>query len=175
MANRSIPSWIPANGRISMRSLRKSRRCAAESADFFRRNQSGRNAAAGEAGLSKQESRNEKALRIAASLLSFSCLPAFVIQPSESRRVKGAWWPSRSSKSPSVFTGRGRFDSYPLRLFSAEDQSGKQKRKALRIAAGKPSLFFLPSCFNFFPDRKEVISMSREQIRKLTSLSSCAG
>ncbi|MEY2485892.1 MAG: hypothetical protein QOH39_1540 [Verrucomicrobiota bacterium] len=35
------------------------------------------------------------------------------------RRVKGAWWPSRSSKPSSVGNGRGRFDSYPLRLFSA--------------------------------------------------------
>src|SRR5690242_15693654 len=34
------------------------------------------------------------------------------------RRVKGAWWPSRSSKPLSVrySPGRGRFDSYPLRL-----------------------------------------------------------
>src|SRR6266542_3130094 len=33
-----------------------------------------------------------------------------------SRRVTGAWWPSRSSKPLSVrFTGRGGFDSYPLR------------------------------------------------------------
>src|SRR5215472_8265357 len=33
-----------------------------------------------------------------------------------SGRVKGAWWPSRSSKPPSSrLAGRGRFDSYPLR------------------------------------------------------------
>jgi hypothetical protein len=33
-------------------------------------------------------------------------------------RVKGAWWPSRSSKPSSPRSaGRGRFDSYPLRLF----------------------------------------------------------
>ena len=31
------------------------------------------------------------------------------------RRVKGAWWPSRSSKPPSAGNGRDRFDSYPLR------------------------------------------------------------
>src|SRR5207248_4659801 len=33
------------------------------------------------------------------------------------RRVKGAWWPSRSSKPLSVrqLPDRGRFDSYPLR------------------------------------------------------------
>src|ERR1022692_3820496 len=28
-------------------------------------------------------------------------------------RVKGAWWPSRSSKPPSAGNGRDRFDSYP--------------------------------------------------------------
>ena len=34
------------------------------------------------------------------------------------RRVKGAWWPSRSSKPLSArSTGRGMFDSYPLRHF----------------------------------------------------------
>ncbi len=33
-----------------------------------------------------------------------------------SRRVKGAWWPSRSSKPSSPCKWRGRFDSYPLRL-----------------------------------------------------------
>jgi hypothetical protein len=33
------------------------------------------------------------------------------------RRVKGAWWPSRSSKPSSPRKRRGRFDSYPLRHF----------------------------------------------------------
>jgi hypothetical protein len=32
-----------------------------------------------------------------------------------SGRVKGAWWPSRSSKPSSTGNGRDRFDSYPLR------------------------------------------------------------
>ena len=32
-------------------------------------------------------------------------------------RVKGAWWPSRSSKPSSPRKWRGRFDSYPLRRF----------------------------------------------------------
>ena len=32
-----------------------------------------------------------------------------------SRRVKGAWWPSRSSKPSLTGNGQGRFDSYPLR------------------------------------------------------------
>ncbi len=39
---------------------------------------------------------------------------------SSCRRVKGAWWPSRSSKPLLVShtRDRGRFDSYPLRQFS---------------------------------------------------------
>ena len=36
--------------------------------------------------------------------------------PCPARRVMGAWWPSRSSKPLSArSTGRGMFDSYPLR------------------------------------------------------------
>jgi hypothetical protein len=35
-----------------------------------------------------------------------------------SRRVTGAWWPSRSSKPLSVRKSRGRFDSCPLRQSS---------------------------------------------------------
>jgi hypothetical protein len=35
-------------------------------------------------------------------------------------RVKGAWWPSRSSKPSSPCKWRGRFDSYPLRHFKFE-------------------------------------------------------
>ena len=38
--------------------------------------------------------------------------------PCAPRRVMGAWWPSRSSKPLSArSTGRGMFDSYPLRQF----------------------------------------------------------
>ncbi len=59
-----------------------------------------------------------------------------------------AWWSSRSSKPlPRHDVSGGRFDSYPLRQFFI-------KRNHLR---------------------KEVIAMSREQILKLTALSSCAG
>ena len=36
----------------------------------------------------------------------------------QQRRVMGAWWPPRSSKPSSArYTGRGKFDSYPLRHF----------------------------------------------------------
>ena len=39
------------------------------------------------------------------------------------RRVKGAWWPSRSSKPLSVRKSRGRFDSCPLRLLILDFRS----------------------------------------------------
>jgi hypothetical protein len=70
------------------------------------------------------------------------------------RRVGGAWWPSRSSKPLSIrpLPDRGRFDSYPLRSFIFD---------------------FRLAIFDFH--QKEVNSVSREQIRKLTALSSCAG
>jgi hypothetical protein len=39
------------------------------------------------------------------------------------RRVTGAWWPPRSSKPLAVrISGRGRFDSYPLRLIALETE-----------------------------------------------------
>ena len=128
MAKRSTPNSTPANGRISTRSLGRLRRRA------LKENQSG-----------SQEPR-KRARHDSPNLAFLFWFSGFQIQ--FSRRVKGAWWPSRSSKSPSVFTGRGRFDSYPLRLFSAEDQSGKQEsRKEQRSAvAAQPPLFFLHSC-----------------------------
>ena len=49
-----------------------------------------------------------------------------------SRRVTGAWWPSRSSKPLSVRKSRGRFDSCPLRQFffcSGRRSGGKSERR----------------------------------------------
>jgi hypothetical protein len=83
-------------------------------------------------------------------------------------RFEGFYSVARSSESegclvaPAVFktvvgseTGRGMFDSYPLRQ--------------LWLHSMYQSRLALPSC------GKEVIGVSREQILKLTSLSSCAG
>jgi hypothetical protein len=56
-----------------------------------------------------------------------------------SRRVKGAWWPSRSSKPSSVSNGRGRFDSYPLRLCVA---SASQPMNLSQIIGKTP----MPRC-----------------------------
>ena len=130
MAKRSIPSWTPANGRISTPSLGRSRKQKAE--DFS----------------GKQESRKQTQgpnfcrLRGLASYsrvsvdpcqLSPSCVRAFLSDSLFFRRVKGAWWPSRSSKSPSVLTDRGRFDSYPLR---PKDLSGKQESRNRKQGLG---------------------------------------
>jgi hypothetical protein len=48
-------------------------------------------------------------------------------------RVKGAWWPSRSSKPLSVShtRDRGRFDSYPLRLPSLVILSGAKRNRKI--------------------------------------------
>jgi hypothetical protein len=77
-------------------------------------------------------------------------------------RVKGAWWPSRSSKPLLIrqLPDQGRFDSYPLRFFYARGMGfqpmfHRQDADATSSKGGE--------------------GMSRDQIRRLTSLSSCAG
>jgi hypothetical protein len=77
-------------------------------------------------------------------------------------RVKGAWWPSRSSKPLLIprMRDQGRFDSYPLRIFYTRGMGfqpmfHRQDADATSSKGGE--------------------RMSREQIRRLTSLSSCAG
>src|SRR5206468_4412321 len=111
MANCSIPSSTPATGRILTISSRRSkklskrarfdlslaRRCAL-------RFQKRRRAAAVQSAL-----RARKILRWILDVLPSTF--------SSSGRVKGAWWPSRSSKPSPPREWRGRFDSYPLRHF----------------------------------------------------------
>ncbi len=117
MANCSIPNSSPASGLISTRSLRRSRkqnspprasvsviRCSA-----FRLQ--GR----------RQVRHLESVLWQTAAFKSGTAArkiqSAIPNRQSAIRRVKGAWWPSRSSKPSSPRKWRGRFDSYPLRLF----------------------------------------------------------
>jgi hypothetical protein len=120
MANCSIPNSSPANGRISTRSLRRSRKQNSHtlaSVSVIRR-----------LACSLQKQRQvrhvESVVRRTAALQS--ALSARKIQRwtlDVGRwvflaiwRVNGAWWPSRSSKPPSSrLAGRDRFDSYPLR------------------------------------------------------------
>jgi hypothetical protein len=110
MANCSIPNLNPASGRISMRSLRRSRR---------RNNQRTASILVISRRGSLQKRRYTAALQ---SVLHARRIRRWTLDVGRSvfsaiRRVKGAWWPSRSSKPSSPRKSRGRFDSYPLRLF----------------------------------------------------------
>ena len=90
MAKKSIPSCRPGNSRSRTRS---SKRCAPSVDRVEGRGslRSGRSVAGGARWVPR-------------------------VPYSIARRVMGAWWSSRSSKPSSVrFTGRGKFDSCPLR------------------------------------------------------------
>jgi hypothetical protein len=117
MANCSIPNSSPVSGRISTRSLRRSRKQNSQSRasvsvihrSVFRLH-------------GRRQVRHLESVRWQTAAFK-SGTPARKIQSaipnrqSAIRRVKGAWWPSRSSKLSSPRKWRGRFDSYPLRLF----------------------------------------------------------
>ena len=117
MANYSIPSWTPAIGRTSTPLSRRSRRQNSGSA---------RGEAITLAGVAEfwiptvlnvpRSTPNAQCSiqKVGCWTLDVPCWAFFSL-----RRVKGAWWSSRSSKPLSVphTRGRGRFDSYPLRLF----------------------------------------------------------
>ena len=109
MANCSIPSSTPATGRTLTTSSRRSKkrdspaqvsgiRRSARMLSFRKRRQ----AAALQGALRARKVRR-RTLDVGHSTFS------------SSGRVKGAWWPSRSSKPSSPRKWRGRFDSYPLR------------------------------------------------------------
>ena len=124
MANCSIPNSSPASGRISTRSLRRSRKQNRQPLSFvsaIRHSafsvQTRRQAAALQSALSAREIRR---WMLDVERWEFSAL----------RRVKGAWWPSRSSKPSSSRKCRGRFDSYPLRqIFSHHPEWRAAKSK----------------------------------------------
>ena len=114
MANSSIPNSIPATGRISTPSSRRSKRGSSgvpQRAAFRLR----RIASPWEPqsfNVQRPTLNAQRSIQIVGrwkldvGRWTFSC----------HRRVKGAWWPSRSSKPSSPRKWRGRFDSYPLRL-----------------------------------------------------------
>ena len=113
MANCSIPNSSPASGRISTRSLRRSRKRNSQplaSVSVIRRS-----------AFSLQKRRQAAALQ---SVFRAPEIRRWTLDVrrwvfSAIRRVKGAWWPSRSSKPSSPRKWRGRFDSYPLREFES--------------------------------------------------------
>ena len=109
MANCSIPNSSPASGRISTRSLRRSRKqnsqpiaCTSVNRGWWLDVRKRRQAAALQSALRAPKIRR---WTLDVERWEFSAI----------RRVKGAWWPSRSSKPSSPRKWRGRFDSYPLR------------------------------------------------------------
>ncbi len=106
MANCSIPNSTPATGRTSTTWSRRSK--SSSNRQFFCR---------GSCQLPVMRRR-----RLSLQLGSTFSLNSAIHKEFTRRggqfaigRVKGAWWPSRSSKPSSLRKWRGRFDSYPLR------------------------------------------------------------
>jgi hypothetical protein len=115
MANCFIPNSSPANGRISTRSLRRSRKQNSQPRASF--------SVIRRSAFSLQKRRQVRHLEsvrwrtgaFQSETAARKIQSAICNRQSAIRRVKGAWWPSRSSKSSSPRKWRGRFDSYPLR------------------------------------------------------------
>jgi hypothetical protein len=114
MANCSIPNSSPVSGRISTTSLRLSRKRNSASTAFFAALRLTKVIEAQTLSLFNAQRSTPNAQRSIQTvrdwMLGVGCW-AF----SSLGRVKGAWWPSRSSKPSSPRKWRGRFDSYPLR------------------------------------------------------------
>ena len=132
MANSSIPNSTPATGRTSTTSSKPSRK-RNNRAHVSGIQPSVLNACARFSGICgascvrkrRQVRHGESALWRTGALQSALCLrkiPRWMLDVRRSpfssfRRVKGAWWPSRSSKPSSPRKWLGRFDSYPLRFY----------------------------------------------------------
>jgi hypothetical protein len=136
MANCSIRNSSPASGRISTRSLRQSRRQNRQQFSFgsvirhsaftLRKRLQVRHVE------SVPWPRRIGTLQTSLCAREIRCWTLSIESRefSEIRRVKGAWWPSRSSKPSSPRKWRGRFDSYPLRQISSphpERRAAKSK------------------------------------------------
>ena len=113
MANCSIPSSTPAIGRTSTPLSRRSRKQNKLTRSYL--------CLADRCGSRLPKRRQAAALQ--STLCAQKTQSAIRNPQSAVRRVKGAWWSSRSSKPLSVphTRDRGRFDSYPLRrLFNTQ-------------------------------------------------------
>ena len=118
MANCSIPNSTPATGRTSTTSSRRSRRLNSASSSFF---EASRLAKAIGPWTLRFLNAQHSTLNAQHSIHTIERWALDVGRWTFSSfwRVKGAWWPSRSSKPSSPCKRRGRFDSYPLRSFPA--------------------------------------------------------
>jgi len=145
MAKRSTPNSAPANGPTSTPSLARSRR---QKPEDLSGKQASRNKNERRTSISSRDFVSSCEFLARAFLITPSCFPAFLRNFSFSRRVKGAWWPSRSSKSPSVPNDRGRFDSYPLRLHIS--QESRKPRNSAKPRQENNPIFSSLSCVPAF-------------------------
>jgi hypothetical protein len=141
MANCSTPNSSPANGRISTRSLRRLRRQNNPAAAFDGLHLTGVAASNSPRPFNSQRSTPNAQRSIQKG--SHWALDVGRWEFSAIRRVKGAWWPSRSSKPSSLREWRGGFDSYPLRqIFSRHpERSAAKSKDPVAISTADPSRF----------------------------------
>src|SRR5215472_7630361 len=132
MANCSIPNSILESGRISTRSLTQSKKLDNPAAAFnaFRLTEV--------TGCNLPNSFNAQRptphAQCSIQMLGRWMSDVGRWEFSFSGRVKGAWWPSRSSKpSSSRLAGRGRFDSYPLRDLISHRHAERGARRSRNL------------------------------------------
>ena len=124
MANCSIPNSTPATGRISTPSLRRSKRGSSgvPQRAAFRLTRIAWPWERRSFNAQRSTPNAQRSIQIVGRWMLDACSRFIGVGRwtfSSSGRVKGAWWPSRSSKPSSPRKWRGRFDSYPLRQFLA--------------------------------------------------------
>ena len=153
MANCSIPNSTPATGRTSTTSSRQSRRLNSATA----RGEAISLTAVTELWIRKVFNAQRSTFNAQRSIQTVERWTLDVGRSafSFSGRVKGAWWPSRSSKPSSPRKWRGRFDSYPLRAFRHPERSGAKLKEPVAVPTGNSSRF-LDSVRNDKQLRKEV-------------------
>ena len=142
MANCSIPNSSPVSGRISTKSSRRSKRRNNSATAFHARRRKGASNSNLFWGFNSQPSTPNAQRSI--QKVGRWTLEVGRWELSFSRRVKGAWWPSRSSKPSSSRKCRGRFDSYPLRqIFSRHPERSAAKSKDPVVISKSESSGFL--------------------------------
>ena len=133
MANCSIPNSSPASGRISMRSLRRSRKQNSQPRASVSVIRGSAFSLQGQRQVRHVESILWRTAALQSALLARKIQSLIHNRQSAIRRVKGAWWPSRSSKPSSPRKWRGRFDSYPLRVFFLVILSGAKRSRRIPL------------------------------------------
>jgi hypothetical protein len=133
MTNCSIPNSSPASGRISMRSLRRSRKQNSQPRASVSVIRGSAFSLQGQRQVRHVESILWRTAPFQSALLGRKIQSLIHNRQSAIRRVKGAWWSSRSSKPSSPRKWRGRFDSYPLRVFFLVILSGAKRSRRIPL------------------------------------------